>query len=92
MRSGPAGQSDLVPAWHPRADAYRLLPLRLSPASGVETLFSTTKRKLSTQAPGRSPLTQQHQALLLGVTFDLLYHLHFLSFLPLYFEDVNKAR
>src|SRR5262244_2606961 len=58
--------------------------------AGVETLFSTTKRKLSARAPGRSPLTQQHQALLLGVTFNL-YRLRFLLFLLLYFEDVNKA-
>ena len=59
--------------------------------AGVETLFSTTKRKLSARAPGRSPLMQQHQALLLGVTFNL-YRLRFLSFLLLYFEDVNKAK
>jgi hypothetical protein len=59
--------------------------------AGVETLFSTTKRKLSARAPGRSPLTQQHQALLLGVTFNL-YRLRFPSFLLPRFEDVNKAK
>src|SRR5262249_28088257 len=59
--------------------------------AAVETLFSTTKRKLSARAPGRSPLTQQHQALLLGVTFNL-YRLRFPSFLLLYLEDVNKAK
>jgi hypothetical protein len=58
---------------------------------GVETLFSKTKRKLSARAPGRSPHTQQHQALLLGVPYNL-YRLRFPSFLPLRLEDVNKAR
>jgi hypothetical protein len=48
--------------------------------AGVETLFSQSKRKLSARAPGRSPLTQQQQALLLGVTFNL-YRLRFPSFL-----------
>jgi hypothetical protein len=59
--------------------------------AGVETLFSTTKRKLSARAPGRSPLTQQYQALLLGVTFNL-YRLRFPSVAPLCLEDVNKAK
>ena len=71
-----------------RADFPRVLYRQ---RAGVETLFSTTKRKLSARAPGRSTLTQQHQALLLGVTFNL-YRLRFPSFLLLYLEDVNKAR
>jgi hypothetical protein len=50
--------------------------------AGVETLFSTTKRKLSARAPGRSAATQQRQALLLGVTFNL-YRLRFPSVLLL---------
>jgi hypothetical protein len=47
--------------------------------AGVETLFSTTKRKLSARASGRSSTMQQHQALLLGVTFNL-YRLRLSSF------------
>lgn len=37
----------------------------------VETVFSTTKRKLSCRAPGRSIATQVRQALLLGLAFNL---------------------
>lgn len=37
----------------------------------VETVFSVVKRKLSARAPGRSPLTQQLQALLLGLAYDV---------------------
>jgi len=37
----------------------------------VETVFSTTKRKLSARAPGRCLLTQRRQALLLGLTYNL---------------------
>jgi hypothetical protein len=37
----------------------------------IETAFSTTKRKLSTRAPGRCLLTQRRQALLLGLAFNL---------------------
>ncbi len=50
--------------------------------AGVETLFSTTKRKLSARASGRSLATQQRQALLLGVTYNL-YRLRFSLFLLL---------
>ena len=37
----------------------------------IESVFSAVKRKLSCRAPGRSLLTQQRQALLLGLTFNL---------------------
>jgi len=37
----------------------------------VETVFSVVKRKLSARAPGRSPLTQQLQALVLGLAYDV---------------------
>lgn len=37
----------------------------------VESIFSTTKRKLSARAPGRCLLTQRRQALLLGLAFNL---------------------
>ncbi len=40
----------------------------------VETVFSTTKRKLSCRAPGRSLKTQARQALLLGIA-DNFYRL-----------------
>jgi hypothetical protein len=42
----------------------------------VETVFSTAKRKLSARAPGRSPLTQQGQALLLGLAYNLHRYRH----------------
>jgi hypothetical protein len=37
----------------------------------IESGFSATKRKLSARAAGRSSLTQQTHALLLGVAFHL---------------------
>jgi hypothetical protein len=37
----------------------------------IESVFSATKRKISARASGRSAATQQRQALLLGVTFNL---------------------
>ena len=37
----------------------------------VETVFSVVKRKLSARAPGRSLRTQQLQALLLGLAYDI---------------------
>jgi len=37
----------------------------------IETVFSTTKRKLSCRAPGRTVPTQIRQALLLGITYNL---------------------
>ena len=36
----------------------------------VETIFSTTKRKLSCRAPGRSLATQVRQAMLLGIAYN----------------------
>jgi hypothetical protein len=50
--------------------------------AGVETRFSTTKRKVSVRASGCSIATQQRQALLLGVTYNL-YRLRFSTFLLL---------
>jgi hypothetical protein len=40
----------------------------------IESVFSATKRKISARASGRSAATQQRQALLLGVTFNLYRH------------------
>jgi hypothetical protein len=37
----------------------------------VESVFSAAKRKLSSRAPGRLPLTQHLQVLLLGLAYDL---------------------
>lgn len=37
----------------------------------VESVFSAIKRKLSAKAPGRSVSTQQRQALLLGLAYNL---------------------
>jgi hypothetical protein len=37
----------------------------------IESVFSATKRKLSTRAPGRSLFMQRRQAFLLGLTFNL---------------------
>ena len=37
----------------------------------IESVFSATKRKLSARAPGHSSLTQQTQALVLGIAFNL---------------------
>jgi hypothetical protein len=37
----------------------------------VETVFSVTKRKLATRAPGRSLITQRLQALLLGLAYNV---------------------
>ncbi|HEU5347646.1 MAG TPA: transposase, partial [Ktedonobacterales bacterium] len=51
----------------------------------VESVFSATKRKLSARAAGRSSATQQAQALLLGIAFNV-YRLrlrrHFALLLP----------
>jgi hypothetical protein len=37
----------------------------------VESVFSAAKRKLSARAPGRLPVTQHHQVLLLGLAYDI---------------------
>jgi hypothetical protein len=37
----------------------------------VESVFSAAKRKLSSRAPGRLPLTQHLQVLLLGLAYDI---------------------
>jgi hypothetical protein len=57
----------------------------------IESVFSATKRKLSARAAGRSSLTQQPQALLLGIAFNLYrLRLHLRFACPRY-EDGNKA-
>ena len=48
----------------------------------VESVFSAAKRKLSSRAPGRLPVTQHLQTLLLGLTYDL-YRLRRALLLPL---------
>src|SRR5215467_6678116 len=73
---------------HMRTDVPRSLSRQ---RAGGETLCSTTKRTLAARAPGRRPLTQHHQALLLGVAFNR-YRLRFPSVLLLCLEDVNKAK
>ncbi len=37
----------------------------------VESVFSSAKRKLSSRAPGRLPVTQHLQVLLLGLAYDI---------------------
>ena len=37
----------------------------------VEIVFSAAKRKLSSRAPGRLPVTQHLQTLLLGLAYDI---------------------
>jgi DDE family transposase len=51
----------------------------------IESVFSATKRKLSARAAGRSSATQQAQALLLGIAFNvyrLRWRRHFALLLP----------
>lgn len=55
-----------------RAETRRAFPRRLyRRRSLIESLFSSVKRKLSARAPGRSLRTQERQALLLGLSFNL---------------------
>lgn len=37
----------------------------------VESVFSAAKRKLSSRAPGRLPVTQHLEVLLLGLAYDI---------------------
>ena len=37
----------------------------------IESVFSAAKRKLSSRAPGRLPVTQRLQTLLLGLAYDI---------------------
>jgi hypothetical protein len=46
-------------------------PARYRPRTLVESVFSAAKRKLSSRAPGRLPVTQHLQVLLLGLAYDL---------------------
>lgn len=48
----------------------------------VESVFSAAKRKLSSRAPGRLPVTQHLQVVLLGLAYDIYRVRHALS-LPL---------
>ena len=62
----------------------------------VETLFSSVKRQLSARAPGRSLRMQTHQALLLGLSFNLyrLKHHHLflrMSTEPSYYKTPRKT-
>ncbi len=55
-----------------RAQMRRNFPRRKYARRALaERVFSSVKRKLSARAPGRSFFTQQHQALLLGLAFNL---------------------
>lgn len=44
---------------------------RYRPRTLVESVFSAAKRKLSSRAPGRLPVTQHLQVLLLGLAYDI---------------------
>ncbi len=44
---------------------------RYRPRTLVESVFSAAKRKRSSRAPGRLPVTQRLQALLLGLAYDI---------------------
>lgn len=44
---------------------------RYRPRTLVESVFSAAKRKLSSRAPGRLPVTQRLQVLLLGLAYDI---------------------
>jgi DDE family transposase len=55
---------------------------RYRPRTLVERIFSAAKRKLSSRAPGRLPVTQHLQTLLLGLAYDL-YPLRRAPSLPL---------
>ena len=59
--------------------------------SMVETVFSTTKRKLSCRAPGRSLTTQVRQALLLGITFNF-YRLSIPKVWPLFQRGCQQSQ
>jgi hypothetical protein len=59
----------------------------------VETVFSAVKRKFSAKAPGRSLQTQQLQALLLGLAYNIYKLRPVLAQLHLKFgQDINRAR
>ena len=63
------------PTWHLhgiRAQMRRRFPRALYRQRAlVESVISAAKRKLSDRAPGRSPLTQHLQALVLGLAYDV---------------------
>lgn len=44
---------------------------RYCPRTLVESVFSAAKRKPSSRAPGRLPVTQHLQVLLLGLAYDI---------------------
>jgi hypothetical protein len=44
---------------------------RYRPRTLVESVFSAAKRKLCSRAPGRLPVTQHLQTLLLGLAYDI---------------------
>jgi hypothetical protein len=63
------------PTWHIRgirAQMRRRFPRALyGQRALVESVISAAKRKLSDRAPGRLPVTQHLQALLLGLSYDV---------------------
>lgn len=75
------GADSIIPAkrgkktWHlhgVRAQMRAAFPAaRYRQRSLIESVFSAAKRKLSARAAGRSSVTQQLQALLLGIAFNL---------------------
>lgn len=55
-----------------RAEMRRAFPCRkYARRALVESVFSSIKRKLSARAPGRNLFTQQRQALLLGLAYNI---------------------
>lgn len=68
----PAKRRSSLPASGVRARMRAKFPQRrYCRRNLIESVFSTTKRKLSCRAPGHSLHTQVRQALLLGLTFNL---------------------
>ena len=57
----------------------------------VESVFSAAKRTRSSRAPGRLPVTQHLQVLLLGLAYDL-YRIRHAPSLPPSLKDVNRAK
>ncbi len=64
---------------------------RYRPRTLGESVFSAAKRKLSSRAPGRLPVTQRLQTLLLGLVYDI-YRVRRASCALRFLKDVNRAK
>jgi hypothetical protein len=73
------------PTWHlsgVRAEMRAEFPVQPYRQRAIaESVFSAVKRKLSACAPGRSPQTQERQALLLGIAYNI-YRLRLFPVFP----------